>query len=244
MFLPDRKELHYFDLNYDKGLHWYAGNFLAADNQVAGEITPNYYQYPGALERIKNDLPDSKLVYIIREPKARLFSQFELFKQVQYKDLTFAQAMGTHPELFDLSLQGKHLGRLLELFERDQLLVLLYDELESNPLALLREVYNFLGVDNLFEPKSLHSRVNKVVFPRTQALLEQLHLTFIVDLIKASPAAESAKKLGSNKLGRKGDPVLAPSYQRALHLDILEIERLLQVDLDHWKALISPDTST
>ena len=81
IFLPETKELHYFDLNHEKGDEWYFRHFEGASEKAIGEITPNYYQYPGAIEKAHVLLPEAKFIFILREPKARAISQFALFKE-------------------------------------------------------------------------------------------------------------------------------------------------------------------
>ena len=71
IFLPETKELHYFDLNHEKGYEWYFQHFEGASEKAIGEITPNYYQYPGAIEKAHALLPEAKFIFILREPKAK-----------------------------------------------------------------------------------------------------------------------------------------------------------------------------
>src|SRR5262245_18320944 len=76
------KEVHFFDLNYQKGNEWYFSQFpeLGRD-QITGEASPYYIFHPRVPQRIKNLLPSIKLIVLLRNPTNRAFSHYQL--QVQ-----------------------------------------------------------------------------------------------------------------------------------------------------------------
>jgi hypothetical protein len=80
-----QKGIHFFDMNYGRGLRWYRGQFpirSIADRRVAttghraisGEASPYYVFHPLAAERIARDLPAAKLIVLLRDPVERAFS--------------------------------------------------------------------------------------------------------------------------------------------------------------------------
>ena len=59
VFLPVRKEINFFNRAYEKGLDWYTAYFAdARPDQLAGDISPVYAEYPEVPERILATLPD------------------------------------------------------------------------------------------------------------------------------------------------------------------------------------------
>ena len=77
IFLPSRKEVHYFSLHYNKGLKWYEEFFsLANASQIRGEITPYYLFHPYAAERIAHDLGIIRIIILLRDPFHRTLSLF------------------------------------------------------------------------------------------------------------------------------------------------------------------------
>src|SRR5689334_15880743 len=77
--LERMKSPHYFDLEYHRGEAWYRSHFatrrrldrLAAERgvrPVTGEASPYYLFHPHAAERIAADVPDVKLVLLLRDP--------------------------------------------------------------------------------------------------------------------------------------------------------------------------------
>lgn len=83
---PAKKELHHFDAVGDErrdefGITWYRAQFprrrsLAAAGAITGEASPTYMLEPSAMDRIADDLPDSKWIVVLRDPVERAFSQY------------------------------------------------------------------------------------------------------------------------------------------------------------------------
>jgi len=80
------KGVHYFDVGYDRGMRWYRGHFPLhrRAEQVAEavgvpvqtfESSPYYMYHPHAMARIAGDLPDVKIVVLVRDPVERAYSQ-------------------------------------------------------------------------------------------------------------------------------------------------------------------------
>jgi hypothetical protein len=104
------KEVHYFDLAYHRGLGWYRSRFplqarewMAGTPAVAFESTPYYMFHPLAPERIARDLPDVKLLVLVRDPTERAYSAHahELF--LRYETEPFERAL----ELEATRLEGE-----------------------------------------------------------------------------------------------------------------------------------------
>jgi len=69
------KGVHYFDMNYDRGLGWYRAHFpLRRAGRVTFESSPYYVFHPLAAERIATDLPGVRLLVLVRDPVERAYS--------------------------------------------------------------------------------------------------------------------------------------------------------------------------
>ena len=72
------KEVHYFDLNFAKGNHWYRSNFpLQVRNTrtyITGEASPYYLFHPHAAKRASMVVPGAKLIILLRNPVDRAYS--------------------------------------------------------------------------------------------------------------------------------------------------------------------------
>lgn len=75
-----RKEIHFFDFNYQKGENWYRAHFpfrlFLDEDKVVGEATPHYLFYPYTAKRIAEMIPDVKLIVLLRNPVKRAISHY------------------------------------------------------------------------------------------------------------------------------------------------------------------------
>ena len=80
VFAPRNKEPHYFSRGYRMPASYYRRLFRErADGQLSGEASPTYSwirQYPEVPERIANDAPNAKIIYLVRDPLERWLSHY------------------------------------------------------------------------------------------------------------------------------------------------------------------------
>lgn len=235
--MPAVKEVHYFDENYERGSAWYAAHFAECPpGAIRGEITPNYLDVPAAAERIARDCPDVRLFAILREPVSRAISSYQLLGH-RFSEKSFDEACQPGKYLVDLGLYAKHLKRFYEYFERERIRVWLYDDVRKDPQTVLREFYQYLGVDSDFVPQAIDARSNAVVFPRTQRFLERCGLTGAINLVKQTPLVEPIKAIARKRGPSTSSPVVENDMQRYKGFfrdDILELQDLIDRDLSHW----------
>jgi len=75
----NKKEVHYFDKNFERPLNWYKQFFpfkFIANNYTIGEATPDYLYHPFVAQRIYNTIPGVKLIIILRNPVERVISHY------------------------------------------------------------------------------------------------------------------------------------------------------------------------
>lgn len=103
------REVHFFDLNFNRGLNWYRGHFptrmraKAAQRRsgsplVAGESSPYYLFHPLAPERIAKTLPESKLLVLLRNPVDRAYSHYHHERAQGTETLSFEEAIERESE--------------------------------------------------------------------------------------------------------------------------------------------------
>lgn len=80
------KGVHYFDTSYRRGMGWYKGHFPLQRTALrvkqrygvpaqTFESSPYYMYHPQAAARIAADLPDARLIVLVRDPVERAYSQ-------------------------------------------------------------------------------------------------------------------------------------------------------------------------
>lgn len=98
------KEVHYFDLRHSRGPLWYRSNFptRAAMRRrsrrlgqpvITGEASPFYLFHPLVPARARAELPDAKLVAILRDPVERAVSNYQMQVRRGLEDRPMADAM-------------------------------------------------------------------------------------------------------------------------------------------------------
>lgn len=168
------KEIHFFNryhgtdsenkgFQLEKGMGAYASHFAECPaNAVIGEFSPKYLFDPDVPELIKRHVgPDVKILIVLRNPIERAFSHYKHFKsKFPEKYTDFETAMEINPDILEWSRYEKYLPAFLNAFPRDQVLVKIFDDLESAPEAFMRDIYRFVGVDETFIPPSVGRKVN------------------------------------------------------------------------------------
>ena len=136
----------------------------AGPDQIVGECSPEYMRNPIAAGRINAALPGVKLLAILRNPVERALSDYSMMVRDGLETAGFADAVGREPsaELFHhyvfTGYYGRQLQRYYDLFPRQQIHVVLLEDLIADVAGTLGGIYAFLGVDPAFLPQSLDPR--------------------------------------------------------------------------------------
>lgn len=147
LYLPaSRKEVHYFDSNYDRGAAWYAGFFTeATSTQRCGEVTPSYLDHPDVAERVAASNPEMRSVVVLRDPVKRAFSHYLRLQTQRADHRTFSEALTGDGRVRQASMYGEGLTRWIMHFPREQVLVLNSDSLFDG--SCFSELAAFLDID-------------------------------------------------------------------------------------------------
>ena len=175
LFIPPAKELHFFD---DETLNWQHPQLLRAHYhvhfQVAppgclwGEATPIYSYWWPAMARIWAYNPNMRLILCLRNPVERAYSHWAMEAGRHWDSASFSEAIATESERCRVALPEQHrvfsyvsrgfyseqIRRLWSFFPRPQTLILLQEQLLTEPVKTLEAVHAFLGLVPL-EPSEL-----------------------------------------------------------------------------------------
>jgi hypothetical protein len=151
VFLAPGKEIHYFDSHLDEGLDWYKAKFAGATTErTIGEATPNYMYFGEGLNRMAEVIPEARLVAILRNPVDRAYSHYWHERVRGREKLEFADAIAAEParlatgdpqaiqchSYVDRGRYLPQLQRVCELYPREAILVILFDDLCAAPWIL------------------------------------------------------------------------------------------------------------
>lgn len=194
--IPSRtREVHYFDCHYDKGELWYRSHFplqsRVLSDVATGESTPYCLCHPHAAKRIRETVPDAKLIVLLRDPTDRAISHYfhevkkgrEVLPIMQALVEEEARVGGERRKMeedehyfsrlhqsFSYKERGIYvdqLSRYSAFKDEGRLLVIKSEQLFDQPRGVLQRVFAYLGVDSTFmchdvEPRNTGSNRRKV----------------------------------------------------------------------------------
>ena len=223
------------------------------DEIAIGEASPSYlFNYKSSSEMILRYLPNIKMIAILRNPVERAYSDYlmhlrdginignvlPLSKQAQFHantSFTIRRGFYYNPV--------KH---YFDIFGKEKLKVVLYDDLCKNSLAMMQDIYQFIGVDNTFNPNT-SKRQQAAGVPKNQAFNNLLQTknpirTAISSVLKLAIPLEVRQKVRSRliKLNLGGKELIPLSSEDRKVLtdlyreDILQLQDLIHRDLSSW----------
>ena len=173
IFLPKKvNEPTFFTKYYNRGFLYYESLFAEMkDEKAIGEITPDYLYSEIAAQRIYNKYPHIKIILILRNPYERLYSMYKMLhgKSLNgFEHLTFQEAYMSQNEFVDKGKYIIYIQNYLRYFDRKQILILNFDDLKNRPTYLLKQLYDFVGVNNQFKAPYIYQKVNSCLYILTK----------------------------------------------------------------------------
>ena len=153
-----KEEINYFDkdANFEKGEQWYSKWFKRFTNsKIIGEKTPAYCYEPKAVERIFNQNPNMKLVWILRDPVKRTYSNYWHYIRIGKELLSFENCLiqeskrikkDIYKGYFKRSVYADQVERYLEYFSMSQMHFIIFEEFIKNPEEGLQSLSEFLNI--------------------------------------------------------------------------------------------------
>jgi hypothetical protein len=222
-----------------RSLEGYEQAFAGARDEIAiGEVSPQYFRSPTAARRIRECIPDARLIASLRNPIDRAFSGYlmrtrrgEVVRSAD-DDLT---ADASHVKE---GLYYRRLKRYFELFPREQMKIILFDDFARDAGAVVSDLFGFLDVDTSFVPDT-GPRYNRANVPRSRRLNRVLYHPAAVRTAKTLlPAGAHGLARRAREHNLKPPPTLPPELRARLLAvyrdDILRVEELIGRDLSTW----------
>ncbi len=244
----DVKETQFFKWNYEKGLDWYKWHFRNCPPGLpVMEICPSYFNVDAARERIKQHIPNCKIICILRDPVERLYSVYR-----RYSDFSgfrsFEEMVKDVPDLVEASNYTAFIPKWQRSFGKENMLILFYEDLEEKPQEFLDAVCNFIGIPIVdlrqspvgttkvnTAPRKPRSRLLGLVGGRIRRWLSSHRFHKIVNVWKESPFWDiffaSGEEFGPppSELDRRLREHFRPSVEA--------LEQLVHRELPAWKFI-------
>lgn len=230
----------------------YCALFQDYSGEVAvGEASTLYLYSSTAAERIQHYIPHAKLIAILRNPVERAYSNYLHMIRNDTETLAdFTQALKEE----EIRIQNNwmpfwhyrqrgfyyaQLRRYYDLFDRDQIRIYLYEDLVADSPGLMRNIFQFISVDDSFCPDmSVKHNISGV--PKNKVLHNLL--------IRSNPLKSAIKPLLPSRMSsRIAEKVRVrnlkkPSFDEEARLqlietyrdDIVKLQELIDRDVSSW----------
>lgn len=230
---------------------------------AVGDASTNYLVAPESAGRIRERYPQAKIIMILRHPVQRAHSLYRYICAWGFEDApTFEKGLAReagrlnnrrfieewqllyHAFLYYHSgLYADQVARYLDAFPREQVHIILFDDMRKDLLGTIQGVYRFLGVDPDFEP-DLDAR-NASQFPvsvRFQAFVSKrwnAHPLYPRGPVRRRDKTHYPIAMTiNNMLGAYRKERMHPETRRELTArfasDIAKTGALIGRNLDHW----------
>ncbi|OGC44895.1 hypothetical protein A2V54_00175 [candidate division WWE3 bacterium RBG_19FT_COMBO_53_11] len=234
-FYPCRTEKEYLSFFKD----W-------KNEKIAGESSPQYLYSKVAAQEIQKFNPDAKIIIMLRNPVNWIFSNYlQALRSGDETVRNFEKALSLEEErtkgkqldkfsllaqpsslfYFEWARFAEQVKRYLDVFNRRQIKIIIYEEFKKDNAKVYREILEFLGVDQNFVPEFKPVYVTKkVAFPRLLILWRSLLFT----KMSYFPLSALNRFIGGKFFGKERK---IPSMDLSLKMELMkkfkpEVERL------------------
>lgn len=258
IFIPAEKDMIFFgsDLGYRhprfSSLKDYCSLFAAATSKkLVGDSCVWYLSSKEAAREIKEFSPEARIIIMLRNPIDMLYS---LHSQALYDRVEvirdFQEALNAEAERAEgrrlptgvtfthylryreVAKYSVHVARYFEVFGRDRVYVIIFDDFVANTAGTYADTLRFLGVDPLFTLPSF-----PVVNPNKE---KRISSSFGSRLAARMPAlvGDMLRHLNTRYGSRAPmDPEVRRRLAREMHREIVDLGNLIGRDLTHWCEL-------
>ncbi|MEJ2526794.1 MAG: sulfotransferase [Sulfurovaceae bacterium] len=237
IFMSNPKELNFFSNQEIKEQELYYDNFVinslerykdifagSIGKKAIGEASVSYLFYPKTPQKIKEVIPDAKIIILLREPISRAYSHYLMdyrlgYVNFSFDDVVFKRKEDKNIDLFyqqyiSLGLYYEQVKRYVDTFGKDRVKIYFQDDFKNDPVCIL-----------FFMPK------NKIVDFLYKSSLRSLIASLLPRSIKEKIIEIAFEQKQKPKMNKQTKEYLYDIYRD----DIANLEKLIGVDLNSWK---------
>ena len=261
IFIPEEpEELHFFDVdeNYSQGIDWYLSHFASYKGEkIIAQTSPLYIYDKEVPQRIKEFNPDAKFIFILRNPVDRAYSHYWNSVRFGYENLSFKEAIEQEPERInknkdyrrhysyvDRGRYAEQLSRFFELFPRENILVLLFDDLKKSYADIGNFCGNFLDIDadKFVYSEEKQSVRNKAQVPRFNFLQQWIgkqyerrskNKAMTIPLLVRVVEKINFKNVKYTPMEENTRLKLLAEFEN----EIVDLQEMLNLDLQNWLSV-------
>lgn len=246
ILMPERSmDLSFFDNDeiWKNGISWYEKAFIPFEEMVGvvGQTSADCAFNPGSIERVKNTIPNVKLIFVIRNPIDRLYSlywhQVSMGREIHsFENVIEHESRRVKKDYYNFKMysylaRSKYASQfenVYQHFDNKNVMIIPFELLTTNELSLLNFVFDFLGVNrinNISEIKSETTKKNKANIPQSR-----LAIIIAYGLQKIGLVGVSRNFLNRFRIEQK-----PPEMKLAIRE---KLEKLLEEDLIFYQGIL------
>ncbi len=164
--------LDWYKVNFPFKIHRFIVTKILQKKFITGEASVRYLDHPYAAERIREVTPNAKFIILLRNPITRAFSHHTRVRNNNRESLTFKDAFLNESKrtkedynkifsdpfyyadsyftysYFERGIYVDKIKHWMEVFPKEQFLIIQSEEFFSDPSKIYNQVLDFLGVEN------------------------------------------------------------------------------------------------
>ena len=205
VFVPKEKELHFFSFpevadTYYKvpfvtTLEEYFSYYYGAEGfKVTADVSPSYLFNENSAKRIYDFNPEARIIVLLRNPVERAISHYLMDCQIGYQTAPLKNFLTRtdenrryFKEYIEMGFFSGQLRRYFDIFPRNQILVILSDEMQIDEGAVIEKLCRFLGIRRL--GLSMRKQNVFVGLPRNEWVYRIRNNDFLMRIASVFPSA-------------------------------------------------------
>lgn len=254
------KEPRFFTKDFHRGYDYYQSlwDWNPQQHKVAIEATPGYTKINNehginAAENIaliqQEHQANFKFIYMMRHPLERIESHY-IHDILRSKKHCEGLVSEVKQEIIDTSKYALQISEFYRRFPAENILLINFEDLKSNPRELLRKTCQFLEIDDDFDfaqtqvkHNSRQGAINPI--PGWHKLRNAHLLKYLLSNI-SSRNKQVLKQIFSSKqdLTFEFDPKLKQDILKELKPDLLELQNKYQFDFQNWQLNLKQEINS
>jgi len=257
--MSSQKEPDYFSdsLIQNKGMYYgknridtlekYNNLFINPEVKLRGEGSVSYLFYDDVPLKIKTYNPEAKIIIILRDPVDRAFSHYlmdyrlglvsESFEDIINKKSKHKNAHLFYQQYIQVSEYAPQIKRYLNVFKRENILFIDYEDFKNDVAGVVNNVYLFLGVNDDFQP-NLNKKHNTYTMPKNGIIRYIYSFVSFRNFLTSIFSKGLVKSIRNSLFINDRKPKLSNANREFLNEffkeDLKELNALLNKDFTKW----------
>ncbi|MCS4034096.1 hypothetical protein GGQ02_002496 [Salinibacter ruber] len=226
-----------------------------SEEKERGEFSNSYLYFHRSANRIREWVPDAKILIMLRDPARRAFSHYLQARMLGHEHLSFEAALSQenerqrqnwrwHYQYRDQSRYAESVRQYLDIFGEKQVRCILFDDFVKDTRRTMKGIAKFLGVDSTFYAGYDFKTYNETKHPKSELVHRLFRGKNILRkafrlLMPIQLRQWAADLLNEFNYSRDEKPDLRSETELRLRKefqeDIEKLEDVIQRDLSAWK---------